>query len=130
MATTNGNLHNQDQYKPSEGYTSATESIPEQTTSGGTNHDLSKDEVGWYFVEQYYNTLSKSPEKLHVWHTSVAYIERMDPEANLACIDSFSMASGPSSYMVRRLRLPTFLLDVTYVPLRTFPGIPFWGGFF
>lgn len=70
MATTNGNFHNQEQYKPSEaGYTSAAEGIPEQTTSGGTNHDLSKDEVGWYFVEQYYTTLSKSPEKLHVRHT-------------------------------------------------------------
>ena len=26
----------------------------------------SKDEVGWYFVEQYYTNMSKSPEKLHV----------------------------------------------------------------
>ena len=26
----------------------------------------SKDEVGWYFVEQYYTNLSRSPEKLHV----------------------------------------------------------------
>lgn len=26
----------------------------------------SKDEVGWYFVEQYYNTLSKHPHRLHV----------------------------------------------------------------
>ena len=26
----------------------------------------SKDEVGWFFVEQYYTTLSKSPEKLLV----------------------------------------------------------------
>lgn len=30
------------------------------------NGSLSKDEVGWYFVEQYYTTLSKTPEKLHV----------------------------------------------------------------
>jgi hypothetical protein len=28
--------------------------------------ELSKEEVGWYFVEQYYKTLNKSPEKLHV----------------------------------------------------------------
>ncbi|KAL8999502.1 MAG: hypothetical protein Q9169_001707 [Polycauliona sp. 2 TL-2023] len=27
-----------------------------------------KDEVGWYFVEQYYTTLSKSPEKLHLFY--------------------------------------------------------------
>ncbi|KAL8919252.1 MAG: hypothetical protein Q9172_005069 [Xanthocarpia lactea] len=26
---------------------------------------VAKDEVGWYFVEQYYTTLSKNPEKLH-----------------------------------------------------------------
>lgn len=69
MATTNGTFHHQEQYKPSEGYTSASDGIPEPTTSGGANHDLSKDEVGWYFVEQYYTTLSKNPEKLHVRHT-------------------------------------------------------------
>lgn len=32
---------------------SATDSVP-------------KDEVGWYFVEQYYTTLNKTPERLHV----------------------------------------------------------------
>lgn len=31
-----------------------------------SNGGVPKDEVGWYFVEQYYTTLSKSPEKLHV----------------------------------------------------------------
>ena len=40
--------------------------VAQQQTSGGSNSNLSKDEVGWYFVEQYYTTLSKSPEKLHV----------------------------------------------------------------
>jgi len=33
---------------------------------GGGNADIPKDEVGWYFVEQYYTTLSRSPEKLYV----------------------------------------------------------------
>lgn len=28
--------------------------------------DVPKDEVGWYFVEQYYTTMSKNPEKLYV----------------------------------------------------------------
>lgn len=27
--------------------------------------EIPKDEVGWYFVEQYYTTLSRSPEKLY-----------------------------------------------------------------
>ena len=30
------------------------------------NNGVPKDEVGWYFVEQYYTTLSRNPEKLHV----------------------------------------------------------------
>ena len=31
-----------------------------------TNSAVPKGEVGWYFVEQYYTTLSKTPDKLHV----------------------------------------------------------------
>ncbi len=27
---------------------------------------IPKDMIGWYFVEQYYNTMSKNPEKLYV----------------------------------------------------------------
>ncbi|KAK4507411.1 hypothetical protein PRZ48_001146 [Zasmidium cellare] len=30
--------------------------------------EVSKDEVGWYFVEQYYTTLSRSPEKLYLFY--------------------------------------------------------------
>ena len=38
---------------------------PSSTTTTSESN-LSKDEVGWYFVEQYYTTLSKNPERLHV----------------------------------------------------------------
>ena len=34
------------------------------TASGGP--EIPPDEVGWYFVEQYYTTLSKEPERLYV----------------------------------------------------------------
>ena len=37
-----------------------------QPSSTGNSNSIPKDEVGWYFVEQYYTTLSRSPEKLHV----------------------------------------------------------------
>ncbi|KAG8627315.1 hypothetical protein KVT40_004798 [Elsinoe batatas] len=37
-----------------------------QTASSGP--DIPKDEVGWYFVEQYYTTLSRSPEKLYLFY--------------------------------------------------------------
>jgi hypothetical protein len=41
----------------------------QQQPSSATNtttSEIPKDEVGWYFVEQYYTTLSRSPEKLYV----------------------------------------------------------------
>lgn len=43
-------------------YTGATQ----QQVEKQQKQDLAKDEVGWYFVEQYYTTLGKSPEKIHV----------------------------------------------------------------
>ncbi|KHN99614.1 NTF2 and RRM domain-containing protein [Metarhizium album ARSEF 1941] len=57
---TNGNFAQQEQYKAAD---------PAAGTDTNTNgNNLSKDEVGWYFVEQYYTTLSKSPEKLHLFY--------------------------------------------------------------
>jgi hypothetical protein len=29
---------------------------------------IAKDEVGWFFVEQYYTTMSRAPEKLHLFY--------------------------------------------------------------
>ncbi|KAK4123379.1 hypothetical protein N657DRAFT_461327 [Parathielavia appendiculata] len=59
---TNGNLDHTDHY-----------AAPAQTTEAPTNADGSpatvpKDEVAWYFVEQYYTTMSKSPERLHLYY--------------------------------------------------------------
>lgn len=51
----------------------AATSAPNYQTQGGASQQPSaspeavpKDEVGWYFVEQYYTTLNKTPERLHV----------------------------------------------------------------
>ena len=70
---------------------------PASTSSNGPapegKSDISKDEVGWYFVEQYYTTLSKSPDRL--------YVSRMcgkdflgDHATDATC--SFSTTSAPS----------------------------------
>ncbi|KAL6925098.1 hypothetical protein FSST1_002372 [Fusarium sambucinum] len=68
----NGNFAQQDQYKEPAGQqqTAPTTSAADGSTTAAAsaNSNLSKDEVGWYFVEQYYNTLSKSPEKLHLFY--------------------------------------------------------------
>ncbi|KAJ9154843.1 G3BP-like protein [Pleurostoma richardsiae] len=63
---TNGTTNHQDQYKASGDHYAATTGPAD--ASNPSNSNLSKDEVGWYFVEQYYTTLSKSPEKLHLFY--------------------------------------------------------------
>lgn len=62
---TNGSTAAHEQTKGStEAYSSNAAAQETNQSSAATNP--SKDEVGWYFVEQYYTTMSKSPEKLHV----------------------------------------------------------------
>ena len=61
---------------------------------GGNN--ISKDEVGWYFVEQYYTTLSKSPEKLHVSHIWLE--DYLGPEEKWLTYCSCFIPSGRNSY--------------------------------
>jgi hypothetical protein len=68
---TNGSFSQQDQYKSTTEQYPATSGPAESSTGSASGNDLSKDEVGWYFVEQYYTTLSKSPEKLHVSFSDV-----------------------------------------------------------
>ncbi|KAK3340982.1 hypothetical protein B0H65DRAFT_278003 [Neurospora tetraspora] len=63
---TNGNVNHSDQYAASSSTTEAPATT--STTSQNQNQTLPKDEVGWYFVEQYYTTLSKNPEKLHLFY--------------------------------------------------------------
>ena len=38
------------------------------TTSTGGVAKAEAQEIGWYFVEQYYTTLSKSPERIHLFY--------------------------------------------------------------
>ncbi|CAK7267258.1 hypothetical protein SEPCBS57363_002501 [Sporothrix epigloea] len=55
--------------------------------TNGTNHNesLSKDEVGWYFVEQYYTTLSKSPSRLHLFYGKTSQLVH-DTETEVAAV--------------------------------------------
>lgn len=45
-----------------------------QPANNTSTSEIPKDEVGWYFVEQYYTTLSKSPDRLYVRHPAFAHI--------------------------------------------------------
>ena len=67
---TNGHIIHQDQHLggPTDQY-AASSTTESGTTASPSTNNLPKDEVGWYFVEQYYTTLRKSPDKLHVSDT-------------------------------------------------------------
>lgn len=104
---TNGTFAQQDQFK----------AVPENYTAGAPadagadNNNLSKDEVGWYFVEQYYTTLSKSPEKLHVSpHLGNLGTGTPAPGSN-ATHHSFSTASALSLSPATKPKSPMSLLD-------------------
>jgi hypothetical protein len=44
-------------------------STPTNAPANENKNDIPKDEVGWFFVEQYYTTMSRSPEKLHLFYS-------------------------------------------------------------
>ena len=46
-----------------------TASASQSTATSGTTQKADPQEIGWYFVEQYYTTLSKSPEKIHLFYS-------------------------------------------------------------
>ncbi|PLN75126.1 hypothetical protein BDW42DRAFT_189442 [Aspergillus taichungensis] len=50
-------------FQPAPSSTPSNAPVPDQKNS------ISKDEVGWYFVEQYYTNMSRSPEKLHLFYS-------------------------------------------------------------
>ncbi|CUS09225.1 unnamed protein product [Tuber aestivum] len=52
------------------GYQGQTASQHSESNTG--NSDVPKDEVGWYFVEQYYTTLNKTPERLHLFYNKTS----------------------------------------------------------
>lgn len=94
---TNGNTTHQEQWRESGG---APSDAPSTSNAAGADSTPSKDEVGWYFVQQYYTTLSKNPDKLHVssWKSMALPLCH---SANSRI--SSSTTSDPSSSKVSRL---------------------------
>lgn len=71
--TVNGVYGNQ--YAQPAELAASTPSVPSHAPSGSQSTSASAStqkadpqEIGWYFVEQYYTTLSKSPERIHLFY--------------------------------------------------------------
>ncbi|KAJ5099289.1 hypothetical protein N7532_006290 [Penicillium argentinense] len=47
----------------------AQSSTPTTATPTDPKNNIPKDEVGWFFVEQYYTTLSRNPDKVHLFYS-------------------------------------------------------------
>jgi hypothetical protein len=109
---TNGPTNHAEQYQPS-----SAASLAASTTVDQANSNLGKDEVAWFFVEQYYTTLSKTPEKLHVCHPTLQCPFTLLPN-EINQVVSCSMESARSLCTARKVNLPTSLLVVRYaIPL-------------
>jgi hypothetical protein len=52
--------------------TSASQSTTASTTIATAKPD--PQEIGWFFVEQYYTTLSKSPERIHLFYSKKSQV--------------------------------------------------------
>lgn len=91
---TNGNInHVEQQYTSSSGEPARPTPSTSDSNTNSSKGELPKDEVGWYFVEQYYTTLSKTPEKLHVCQSSHLGCKKNFKLTSASC----TMESGPSS---------------------------------
>lgn len=44
-------------------------SASQSTAAATATQKADPQEIGWYFVEQYYTTLSKSPERIHLFYS-------------------------------------------------------------
>ena len=101
---TNGTFAHQDQHKVATEASAGAPGSIDATTAPGSSNDLSKDEVGWYFVEQYYTTLSKSPEKLHVSFRDTFALQLYAADLKSSC----STANDPNSSGALKPKWRTF----------------------
>ncbi|KAL2031474.1 hypothetical protein VTO58DRAFT_106825 [Aureobasidium pullulans] len=66
-------------------YPSSNPSAPSQSNNSAA--DIPKDEVGWYFVEQYYTTLSRSPEKVYLFYNKRSqFVSGNETEKVAVCV--------------------------------------------
>ncbi|KAL8761623.1 MAG: hypothetical protein Q9184_002270 [Pyrenodesmia sp. 2 TL-2023] len=79
---------------PAPGSTGADASSAPNTAAGNStaptegSSSVPKDEVGWYFVEQYYTTLSKNPEKLHAINERIKELDIQNCKVRVSNVDS------------------------------------------
>ena len=91
----NGNYapqqHGFDQQQANNAYASNYNQAPSTSNgpapSANTQSEIPKDEVGWYFVEQYYTTLSRTPDKLYLYYNKRSqYVSGNETDKVQVCV--------------------------------------------
>ncbi|EUC34998.1 hypothetical protein COCCADRAFT_3738 [Bipolaris zeicola 26-R-13] len=68
-------------------FTPSQQPTASQPAQQATASEIPKDEVGWYFVEQYYTTLSKSPDRLYLFYNKRSqYVSGVEEEKVNVCL--------------------------------------------
>ncbi|KAI9737077.1 MAG: hypothetical protein M1834_000667 [Cirrosporium novae-zelandiae] len=85
-------------------------------TQPNTNsEDVPKDQVAWYFVEQYYKTMSMHPDRLHLFYNKRSqYVYGNEDEKVMVCIGPRAIADR-----VRELDIQDCKVRVTNVDSQT-----------
>ncbi|KAI4956028.1 hypothetical protein J4E91_000238 [Alternaria rosae] len=68
-------------------FTPSQQPTPSQPAQQAAASEIPKDEVGWYFVEQYYTTLSKSPDRLYLFYNKRSqYVSGVEEDKVNVCL--------------------------------------------
>ncbi|USP82674.1 hypothetical protein yc1106_09948 [Curvularia clavata] len=68
-------------------FTPSQQPAPSQPAQQASASEIPKDEVGWYFVEQYYTTLSKSPDRLYLFYNKRSqYVSGVEEDKVNVCL--------------------------------------------
>ncbi|UPX13735.1 uncharacterized protein EKO05_0004234 [Ascochyta rabiei] len=108
-APTNGNYA-----QGYDAYASSQQQSAGQPAQQAPASEIPKDEVGWYFVEQYYTTLSKSPDRLYLFYNKRSqYVSGVEEEKVNVCVGQ--KASRPINERIKELEFKDTKVRVTNV---------------
>lgn len=65
------NYQTPESYQPSQSIDPPASTQPSEQNNDAISQTPSSTEIGWYFVEKYYNTMSKEPGKLFVSYNAM-----------------------------------------------------------
>ena len=86
----------------------AQSSTPSNAPSADQKNGISKDEVGWYFVEKYYTSMSRCPDKLHLFYSRRSQLV-FGAEAESVPVAVGQKVSHCPSFLYRNLDANLFL---------------------